>query len=113
MKKLWRVPAATLTAVGLLTASAAAASAHSHVIGKNGQVIADGQNHPAFVFDPATGTYVSCDTNTLLPGFGPAWYGVETAHHGSDSGDPGKGDGCYAADASPSGEGDDVNPAID
>ena len=29
MKKLWRVPAATLIAVGLLTASAVAASAHS------------------------------------------------------------------------------------
>lgn len=113
MNKLWRIPAATLAAVGLLTASAVAVSAHQHVIGSNGQVIANGQNHPAFVFDAATGTYISCDTNTLLPGYGPAWYGVETAHHGSDSGDPGKGDGCYAADASPLSEADDVNPAID
>ena len=113
MKKLWRVPAAMLAAVGLLTASAAAVSAHQHVIGSNGQVIANGQNHPAFVFDAETGTYVSCDTNTLLAGFGEAWYGLETAHHGSDSGDPGKGDGCYAADASPLSEADDVNPAID
>jgi hypothetical protein len=38
---------------------------------------------------------------------------VETAHHGPDSGDAGKGDGCYGADASPLGEDDDVNPAID
>ncbi|MBI2781340.1 MAG: hypothetical protein HYX55_06050 [Chloroflexi bacterium] len=113
MKKLWRVSAAMLAAVGLLTASAAAVSAHQHVIGSNGQVIANGQNHPAFVFDAATGKYVSCVTNTLLPGFGPAWYGLESAHHGPDSGDPGKGDGCYAADASPLSEADDVNPAID
>ena len=76
-------------------------------------VIANGQNHPAFVFDAATGKFVSCMTNTLLPGFGPAWYGLETAHRGPDSLTPGKGDGCYAADASPLGEDDDVNPAID
>lgn len=113
MKKLWRVPAATLAAVALLTGSAVAVSAHQHVIGSNGQVIANGQNHPAFGFDAATGTYLSCVTNALPPDYGPAWYGIETAHHGSDSGDPGKGDGCYAADSSPSGEGDDVNPAID
>jgi hypothetical protein len=36
-----------------------------------------------------------------------------TAVDGPDSADPGKGDGCYAADASPAGEADDVNPAID
>ena len=113
MKKLWRLPAATLAAVGLLAASAVAVSAHPHLIGSNGQVIANGQNHPAFVFDAASGKYVSCDTNTLLPGFGPAWYGLETAHHGPDSLEPGKGDGCYAADASPLSEADDVNPAID
>lgn len=111
-RRLCLVPA-TLGALSLLAASAVAVSAHSHVIGKNGQVIANGQNHPAFVFDAETGKYVSCDTYTLLPGFGPAWYGVETAHHGPDSLNPGKGDGCYAADSSPAGEGDDVNPAID
>lgn len=113
MRKLWRLPAAMVAAVGLLTASAAAVSAHQHVVGINGQVIAGGQNHPAFIYDAATGKYLSCDTYTLLSGFGPAWYGLETAHHGSDSGDPGKGDGCYAADASPLSEADDVNPAID
>ena len=108
-----RLPLATLGAVSLLAASAVAVSAHSHTIGSNGQVIADGQNHPAFVFDPVTGKFVSCDTNTLLPGYGPAWYGLETAHHGPDSLDPGQGDGCYAADFSPLSEADDVNPAID
>ncbi len=113
MNRLLRVPLVTLGAASLLAASAVSVSAHQHVIGANGQVLANGQNHPAFVFDAASGTFVSCDTNTLLPGFGPAWFGLETAHHGPDSGDPGKGDGCYAADASPLSEADDVNPAID
>jgi hypothetical protein len=99
-----------------LALSAVGASAHSHVVNQgtpHEHVIGGGQNHPAFVFDAASGKWVSCDTNTLLPGFGPAWYGLETAHHGPDSLTPGKGDGCYAADASPVGEVDDVNPAID
>jgi hypothetical protein len=106
-----RRAAATAAAVVALTLalSASAALAHEHVIGRNGQLIANGQNHPAF--DPST--FTSCETNTLLPGFGPAWYGLETAHHGPDSGGPGKGDGCYKADAPPGGELDDVNPAID
>jgi hypothetical protein len=112
MNRFWRLPAAILAALGLLAVSAAAASAHSHVIGSNGQVIANGQNHYAFVMQ-ADGTFLSCDTFTALPGLGPAWYGLETAHHGPDSGDPGKGDGCYLADASPLSEADDVNPAID
>jgi hypothetical protein len=99
-------------AVGLLAASTAAVSAHSHVIGKNGQVIANGQNHFAFIAQ-GDGTFLSCDTFTPLAGVGPAWFGLETAHHGPDSGDPGKGDGCYKADASPLSEADDVNPAID
>ena len=113
MHRRLRLPLATLAAASMLAASAVAVSAHSHAVGSNGQVIANGQNHPAFVFDAATGKYVSCDTNTLLTGYGPAWYGLETAHHGPDSLDSGKGDGCYAADASPLSEADDVNPAID
>jgi uncharacterized membrane protein len=99
-------------AVLMLALSSAGAAAHSHVVNQGTDlehVIANGQNHPAF--DPAT--FTSCDTNTLLPGYGPAWYGLETAHHGPDSGTAGKGDGCYQADASPTGEADDVNPAID
>ena len=104
---------AASTAALVLLVGASVATAHSHVIGKNGQVIANGQNHPGFIFDPITGKWVSCLTNTLLPGYGPAWYGLETAHHGPDSLAPGKGDGCYAADAAPTTEADDVNPAID
>ena len=107
--------AALISALSLALA-AGGVTAHSHLVGQgtaHEHVIANGQNHPAFVFDAATGKFVSCDTNTLLPGYGPAWYGLETAHHGPDSLTPGKGDGCYAADASPLGEGDDVNPAID
>ena len=113
---LRRLAGATAAAALTLAVGVGAVAAHSHVVNQGTDretVIANGQNHPLFVFDAATGTYVSCDTNTLLPGFGPAWFGLETAHHGPDSGDAGKGDGCYAADSSPSGEGDDVNPAID
>ena len=97
---------------GLMLATAAPAWAHAHVIGSNGQVIANGQNHYAFVAQ-TDGTYLSCDTFSALANLGPAWFGVETAHHGPDSGDAGKGDGCYLADAAPSSEADDVNPAID
>jgi len=112
MNRFLRPPAAMLAALTLLVASAATASAHSHVIGSNGQVIANGQNHYAFVMQ-ADGTFLTCDTFTALANQGPAWFGLETAHHGPDSGDPGKGDGCYLADASPLSEADDVNPAID
>jgi hypothetical protein len=108
-----RAGAAAATALLALALGAGGVAAHSHQIGSNGQLIANGQNHPAFIFDAATGKYVSCMTNTLPANFGPAWYGLETAHHGPDSLEPGKGDGCYAADASPLGEADDVNPAID
>jgi hypothetical protein len=114
MIRLFRVPAALLAALGLLIASTAVASAHTHSIGRNGQLIANGQNHYAFVMQ-ADGTFLTCDTFGPAPGpaVGPAWFGLETAHHGPDSGDPGKGDGCYLADGSPLGETDDVNPAID
>jgi len=112
MNRYLRLPAAMLAALLLMVASTAVASAHSHTIGSNGQVIANGQNHYAFVLQ-ADGTYLTCDTFTALANQGPAWYGLETAHHGPDSGDAGRGDGCYAADASPLSEADDVNPAID
>jgi hypothetical protein len=112
MTRFPRVLTALLAAATLLVLSASATAAHSHVIGRNGQVIANGQNHYAFILQ-TDGTWLSCDTFTALPGQGPAWYGLETAHHGPDSADPGKGDGCYAADASPLSEADDQNPAID
>jgi hypothetical protein len=96
----------------------AAVAAHEHVVNDgtdNERQIAGGQNHPQFIRDPATGLFLSCTLPGYgIPGnFGPAWYGLETAHHGPDSATPGKGDSCYAADASPAGEADDVNPAID
>jgi hypothetical protein len=110
--RLLRGLGAGLAAAGLLAVSALAVAAHPHVIGANGQVIANGQNHYGFVAQ-GDGTFLSCDTFTPLANVGNAWYGLETAHHGPDSGDAGRGDGCYLADSSPVGEADDVNPAID
>lgn len=112
MIRLPRTVAATTAAAALLVLSATAASAHTHSIGRNGQVIANGQNHYGFVAQ-GDGTFLTCDTFTALANQGPAWFGLETAHHGPDSGDAGRGDGCYLADSSPLGEADDVNPAID
>jgi hypothetical protein len=77
-----------------------------------GQVLANGQNHPRPFVLQADGTWASCEAFSPGGDFGPAWYGLETAHHGPDSGDPGKGDGCYNADANPGAGGDDQNPAI-
>jgi len=98
-------------AVLLVGAFASPAWAHEHEAqpahGGEGQVLANGANHPAF-----NTVFESCESGVLLPGFAPAWYGLETAHHGPDSGDAGKGDGCYQADASPLGSADDQNPAI-
>ncbi|TAK02304.1 MAG: hypothetical protein EPO36_02635 [Chloroflexota bacterium] len=112
MNRYLRLPAAMLAALMIMALTASVTSAHSHTIGSNGQVIANGQNHYAF-FVQADGTFLTCDTFNALANQGPAWYGLETAHHGPDSGDAGRGDGCYAADASPLSEADDVNPAID
>jgi hypothetical protein len=105
-----------LTAVGaLLLATAAPVAAHVHYAvhghGGDGQVIANGQNHPRFLSN-GDGTFSSCESYGPIgtSSIGPAWYGLETAHHGPDSGDPGKGDGCYTADSSPAT--DIANPAI-
>ena len=59
--------------------------------------------------------FISCDTNRLLPGYGPAWYGLETAHHGPDATGKGKSDGCYQIEGglSPLNPASDRNPAID
>lgn len=80
------------------------AMAHEHTVvnPNHTQVIANGQLHPGF------DKTLSCEDGTE----GPAWYGLETAHHGPDSGIPGKGDGCYETDTWPPGT-DDRNPAID
>jgi hypothetical protein len=68
-------------AAGALTAQAIA---HPHTV--RGREIANGQNHPAFI------NGVSCADDDWEDN---AWYGLETAHHGPDAGDPGKRDGCY------------------
>ncbi|MBA2373638.1 MAG: hypothetical protein H0V74_05495 [Chloroflexi bacterium] len=102
---------------GLLIGGALPVAAHSHTAENGqagaGQVLANGQNHPRFLSN-GDGTFSSCLSYGPIPGrtIGHAWYGLETAHHGPDSGDPGKGDGCYTADGSPALGQDDRNPAI-
>lgn len=75
-----------LTAAAILAVGVPAAAAHPHQVSVAhdgaGQVIANGQNHAPFV------SGISC-------GGDPAAYGLETAHHGTDAGTPGNGDGCY------------------
>lgn len=80
-----RIVLAGLTAALTVAMSAAAVSAHPHTV--NGKPIANSQNHPPFI----SGS--SCES--FGGTFGPAWFGLETAHHGPDAGDPGKDDGCY------------------
>lgn len=93
-----RTLVALMLAGCLAAMGAASVSAHPHTA--KGQVIANGQNHGPFV------NGVSC-------GGDPAAYGLESAHHGPDAGDPGKADGCYQTTGNvPPGE-DDENPAID
>ncbi len=103
---------AVAAATTLATASGAFAHLHAAENAHQGagQVLANGQNHPAFVNGE------SCDSFTHLAGYGPAWYGLETAHHGPDAGDePGKGrDGCYQIEGrlSPLDPRSDRNPGI-
>lgn len=107
-----RLTGAVLGAAILLVAVGAPVAAHEPHEAANarhgdGQVLAAGQNHPRFM------GALSCESFGPLPfetEIGPSWYGIETAHHGPDSGTAGKGDGCYQADGSP---GADIhNPAI-
>jgi len=96
-------------AVALLAGPAA--GAHPHVVANpsHGQVLANGQNHPGFQPVNADGLRLSC-AGTLEPAdSGAAGYGLETAHHGPDAGQPGTGDGCYATLGDPA----DESPAID
>ncbi|HET7726205.1 MAG TPA: hypothetical protein VFK54_02660 [Candidatus Limnocylindrales bacterium] len=118
-----RVLLAGSLASALSAAAVAPALAHDHYAGPahggTGQVLANGGNHPKFL-PSAGGTYTSCESNGPVPGdtISNAWYGLETAHHGPDSGDPGKRDvvngvvdRCYTADGNPA-TSDDQNPAI-
>lgn len=90
--------ASVCLATAMTIIAAGSVSAHPHRA--NGQVIANGQNH-----GPYSPAGVVC-------GGDPAAYGLETAHHGPDSGVAGKADGCYQLDSMPPGS-DDHNPAID
>jgi hypothetical protein len=85
--------------LAVLGAGTAAAHPHQALNAEHTQVIANGQNHPGFKYDPVTNLSTSCEgtlENPTAPS-GPAFYGLETAHHGPDAGDPGKDEGCYAA----------------
>lgn len=98
-----RLAIALITASAAIVMTASLALAHPHTVGD--REIARGQNHPPF----QGGT--SCES--FGGTFGPAWYGLESAHHGPDAGDPGKADGCYQTTGNvPPGQ-DDENPAID
>jgi uncharacterized membrane protein len=110
MKNVAAILALAITTFFL--AAASVATAHPHAAENahqgDGQVIANGQNHPAFINGE------SCDSNAHLPGYGPAWYGLETAHHGPDAGTSGKGDGCYQIEGglSPLDPASDRNPGL-
>ena len=94
--------AVLLAMVGALVL-AGPALAHEHIADPDGdrvgQVLANGQLHGPF------------NANGVTCGGDPAAYGLESAHHGPDSGTPGKADGCYQVDSMPPGS-DDTNPAI-
>ena len=94
------VTVALLMTAMLAVLGAGTAAAHSHVAenANHVQALANEQNHPAFFIDPVTGLITSCEGVNELPNTGPAFYGLETAHHGPDAGDPGKDEGCYAAE---------------
>ena len=88
---------------GLLLGAAAPVAAHPHVSSAahhgDGQVLANGQLHGAFVAG------VSC-------GGDPAAYGLESAHHGPDAGTAGKADGCYMTTGGVAPGADVQNPVI-
>jgi hypothetical protein len=91
------------------------AMAHSHVASNANHVqpLANEQNHPAFAYDANTNLSTSCEGVNELPNTGPAFYGLETAHHGPDAGNPGKDEGCYAAEGGAPGiPPPDTNPGI-
>lgn len=102
------VIAAAVTAIMTLSVSPAAAHVHVAENSATGQELANGQNHPGFASVDADGLRQSCEGVLDPATSGPAGYGLETAHHGPDAGDPGKDDGCYAVVGNPV----DSNPAI-
>ena len=112
MRRVNMLVTVVLLMTAMLAVLAGTAAAHPHVV-KNpnhDQEIADGQNHPGYVHDSETGLSSSCESEND-PNSDPAFYGLESAHHGPEAGDPGKDDGCYAAEGKPPPP--DTNPAID
>jgi hypothetical protein len=112
MRRIILLATVALLMTAMLAVLAGTAAAHPHEV-KNpnhDQQIANGQNHPGYVHDSETGLSSSCESEND-PNSDPAFYGLESAHHGPDAGDPGKGDGCYAAEGEPPPP--DTNPAID
>lgn len=98
-------------AAAFLLIGAAPALAHPHIVSPSGQVIARGQNHPRFINGLACVSYGPAVTVPAVP-VGPAWFGLETAHHGPDAGTPGRADECYQTTGSvPPGE-DIASPVI-
>ena len=109
MKRISMLATAALLMMAMLAVLAGTAAAHPHVASNPDpdQQLANDQNHPRFI-DDGSGLHQSCEGVEELPGTGPAFYGIETAHHGPDAGDPGKDDGCYATQGAPQ----DNNPGI-
>lgn len=103
--KLMIVATVAITAAG-------SAFAHPHTVEKNGQVLANGANHPPFLLD-ANGNRKSCEASPQRNN-NAAWYGLETAHHGPDASGGGRSDGCYQIEGnlSPLNPAADRNPAI-
>ena len=101
------------TMVALLGAGTVAAHPHVAENSPQDQQIANGQNHPGYSYDEGTNLSTSCDPDGTTGD--PAYYGLESAHHGPDAGDPGKDEGCYAAvddTPDPNPAPDDANPGI-
>lgn len=109
-----RLPIAAILGGAIALAAVMTASAHPHVAENSPhlQVLANGQNHPGFQATGADGLRLSCEGVLEPANAGPAGYGLETAHHGPDAGDPGKDDGCYAVVHSGTGAPPDGNPGI-
>jgi hypothetical protein len=97
-------------AVIALAAGTAPAASHVHLAenASHVQELGGGQNHPGFQPIDGDGLRQSCEGVLEPPDAGPAGYGLETAHHGPDAGQPGKADGCYAVVGNPQ----DGNPGI-
>lgn len=101
---------------GVVVALAVPAAAHAphHVkLGNGGQqVLANGANHGAVDKTSEPGSALFClDAGESGEGetLSGVMYGIETAHHGPDTGEPGLSDGCYATSSAL----EDTNPAID